>query len=82
MKPVTVAVVIVAMLCGVLAGHLWWGRPDASLESELRDARASADRLAQDVQMLRADHQKLKARLDSERTMNQRLNEVIAEGRK
>jgi hypothetical protein len=82
MKPITIAVVIVAMLVGVLAGHLWWGRPDVSLEGQLRDARASADQFGQEVQTLRADYQKLKAQLDNERTMNQRLHQVIAEGRK
>jgi hypothetical protein len=86
----------VAVLVGALAGFLWWGLPAGRIESELRDARTSADSLAQQLHESRAENQRLeaqakgeKARADAaerelrrEKELNSRLHMLISKGKK
>ena len=89
MNRVTLAAVLIAVLLGLGAGNLWWGRPAARMDTELREVRSSADQLGQQVETLRATNQRLQAELAavqrdlaSARDMNARLNQLISQGRK
>jgi hypothetical protein len=89
MKLVTVAIVLVAAVLGVFVGHLWWGRPAAQLDTELRETRSQADKLGQEVEALRVSNKQLKEQLSTAqqelgtaRDMNMRLHKVISENRK
>jgi outer membrane murein-binding lipoprotein Lpp len=67
MNKLVVLASVVAALVGVLAGFLWWGLPTRRLETELRDARASADGLGQQVDELRTQSQRLETQLEAEK---------------
>ena len=66
MSRVVALAAVIAALAGVVAGFLWWGLPTRRLETELRDARASADRLRDQV-----DEQ-----------ISSRLHMLVSEGKK
>lgn len=96
MSRLVVLTAVVAIVVGALAGYLWWGLPAGRLESELRDARASADRSAQQLAESRAQSQRLEAQLEAERSrvssaqrdlrrekeINSRLHMLVSEGKK
>lgn len=86
----------VAVLVGALGGFLWWGVPAGRLESELHDARASADRRAQQLEELRGQSQRLEAQLKAEKAgretaegdlqrekeLSSRLHMLVSQGKK
>jgi uncharacterized protein YlxW (UPF0749 family) len=96
MNRLMIAVSVVALVAGAVAGFLWWGLPSGRLQTELQDVRASADRLAQrldDLQNrnrdLTAELKAQKARLETaerdlrvERETNSRLHLLVSHGRK
>jgi uncharacterized protein YlxW (UPF0749 family) len=91
-----IAVILVAVMVGILGGFLWWGVPTRRLQTELRDVRASADRLSQQMDDLQKRDRDLatqlnvqKARLETterdlrtERAMNSRLHLLVSQGQK
>lgn len=96
MKRSTIALVIVAVLVGVLGGFLWWGVPIHRLQRELQEVHASADRLAQQMDDFRSRDQQLAAQVQAQKTrleaterdlrveheMNSRLHLLISQGKK
>ena len=96
MNRLVVVTAVVAVLVGGLGGFLWWGLPSSRLESELRDARGSADRLAQQLDESRTQSQRLEAQLKAEKARAQeaeadlrrekqissRLQMLVSEGKK
>ena len=92
----TIIVILVAIMVGILAGFLWWGVPTGRLKAELQDLRASAERLAQQVDDLEkrdrdrsAELKAQQARLETterdlrlEREMNSRLHLLVSRGQK
>ena len=91
-----IAVVLVAVMVGVLGGFFWWGVPTGRLKTNLQDVRASADRLSQQLDDLRKHDQELTAQLNLlktrletterdlrvEREMNSRLHLLVSQGKK
>ena len=77
MNKLVVSASVVAALLGVLSGFLWWGMPTHRLETELRDARANADRLGQQVDELRSQGQQLEARLEAEKARAQDAEKAL-----
>ena len=96
MSKSTIAVVLAAVMVGVLAGFLWWGVPTGRLKADLQELRASADRLSQQLDGLRAHDQELAAQLNLQKTrleaterdlrvereMNSRLHLLVSQGKK
>jgi C4-dicarboxylate-specific signal transduction histidine kinase len=96
MNRLVVLASVAAALTGVLGGFLWWGQPTRRLETELRDTRASADRLGQRVDELRTQGQQLEAQLKAEnaraegaerslrieKEISSRLHMLVSEGKK
>ncbi len=96
MKRSTIVLVIAGSLIGLLGGFLWWGMPARRLTAEVQDTRASAERLAQQLEDLRNRHQELGAQLKAQTTrleaterdlhtekeMNSRLHLLVGHGQK
>ena len=84
-----IAVVLAAVMVGVLAGFLWWGVPTGRLKADLQELRASTDRLSQQMDDLRRHDQEVATRLEAterdlraEREMNSRLHLLVSQGKK
>jgi chromosome segregation ATPase len=91
-----IAVVLVAVMVGVLGGFVWWGVPTGRLKTDLQEVRASADRLSQQMDDLRKHNQELAAQLNLQKTrletterdlrvereMNSRLHLLVSQGKK
>lgn len=87
---------VVSVLVGGLGGFLWWGLPSGRLESELRDAETSANRLAQELDESRSQNQRLGTQLKAEQArveaaerdlraekeISARLHMVVSDGKK
>lgn len=89
MNRLVVATTIVGVLVGALGGFVWWGVPAGRLQAELRDARTSADRMAQELSELRAQKQRFEAQLEatrkdlqSEKEVTSRLHVLVSQGKK
>lgn len=91
-----IAVVLVAVMVGILGGFIWWGVPTGRLKTDLQELQARADRLSQQLDDLRKRDQELavqlnvqKTRLEAterdlrvEREMNSRLHLLVSRGKK
>ena len=83
------ATALAALVVGLLIGFLWWGTPTGRLRSELRDTRSNNDRLAQQLEELRAKSERVEAILATtaadlrhEKEMNSQLHLLVSQGRK
>ncbi|MGH7391929.1 MAG: hypothetical protein ACREM3_21095 [Candidatus Rokuibacteriota bacterium] len=85
----------VALLVGLGAGYLWWGRPLDGAQRAADDAKARVEALERDaaaaktatarpdeVTGLRARVEALEAELERERQMRLRLESVVSQGKK
>lgn len=74
-----VAVVLAALLVGLLTGYLMWERPRQSALRELEDLKASQADLASRAQ---TERKQLTEELNSERERRRGLEEILSRGRK
>lgn len=91
-----IAVVLVAVMVGILGGFIWWGVPTGRLKTDLQELQARADRLSQQLDDLRKRDQELAAQLNVQKTrleaterdlrvereMNSRLHLLVSRGKK
>jgi hypothetical protein len=86
---------LVALLIGLSAGYLWWGRSVDDARRDAGESRARAEALERaaaeaktatarpdEMAGLRARVQALEADLERERQMRQRLELIISQGKK
>jgi len=90
------AVVLVAVMVGILGGFIWWGVPTGRLKTDLQELHARADRLSQQLEDLSKRDQELAAQLSVQKTrleaterdlrvereMNSRLHLLVSRGKK
>lgn len=74
-----VAVVLAALLVGLLTGYLMWERPRQSVLRELEDLKARQADLASRAQ---TERKQLTEELNSERERRRGLEEILSRGRK
>lgn len=74
-----VAVVLAALLVGLLTGYLMWERPRQSALRELEDLKARQADLASRAQ---TERKQLTEELNSERERRRGLEEILSRGRK
>lgn len=74
-----VAVVLAALLVGLLTGYLMWERPRQSVVRELEDLKARQADLASRAQ---TERKQLTEELNSERERRRGLEEILSRGRK
>lgn len=74
-----VAVVLAALLVGLLTGYLMWERPRQSALRELDDLKARQADLASRAQ---TERKQLTEELNSERERRRGLEEILSRGRK
>jgi predicted nucleic acid-binding Zn-ribbon protein len=96
MNRLAIVVGVLALVIGLAAGYVQWGRPTTSLQSDLRNATTRADHLEQQLGELRSGNQRLETQLRAEQSkleaverdlrgqkeLNSRLQMVISHGKK
>ena len=85
---------IIALVIGLGAGYVWWGRPLDRVRTELADTRGRVEALEKqatppaptarpdEVAGLQARIKELEAELEQGRQMRARLQDIISQGRK
>ena len=72
-------VAIVGLLVGALGGYLWWGM---RTQGQLREAQGQTLAVQSDLKAAQDRLKALEAQLGQERDRRQKLEEIVAKGRK